>query len=369
MSLTLIPLSGFLGAGKTTAMVAAARLLESSGRTVALITNDQGTDLVDTATARSRGALVDEVTGGCFCCRFDDLAALVDRIAAGGTVDTVMIEAVGSCTDLQATVVRPLRQIYGDALVVAPLTTVVDPFRLQAFSAAWAAGEDSELAYLFDHQLAEADVIAVSKTDVAGPARTGSAVEAVRARYPRARVVPCSSVTGDGLDALVDAWAEPSAAAWDVPIDYDRYAAAEAGLAWLNQRFVVAGVDGDAFDAELWSRTLMETLREACDAAGHVVGHVKLRTTTPAGDVKISLVGGGSVLDETVDEPATQATAVLNTRVECEPEQMDAMLTAAVQAADLLAVSTTVRDGAAVSFKPGYPTPVHRVPAAASAHA
>jgi G3E family GTPase len=363
MSLTVIPLSGFLGAGKTTTMVAAAGVLGRAGRSVALITNDQGADLVDTATARARVEQVDEVTGGCFCCRFEDLSTLVDRLVAEGATDTVVIEAVGSCTDLQATVVRPLRQIYGADLVVAPLTTVVDPYRLRAFSRAWSQGEESELAYLFDRQLAEADVIAVSRADVADPALLATCVATVRERYPHARVVTCSGRSGVGLDELVEAWTQPAAAERDLAIDYDRYAAAEAALAWLNQRFVVTAQDVTALDPVLWSRTVMEELRRACDAGGHVVGHVKLRTSTAAGDVKLSLVGGDAVLDEHVDGLVADAVAVLNTRVACEPEEMDAMLAHAVAAADRVCGTRTRRDGDALSFKPGYPTPVHRLPA------
>src|SRR5262249_20109987 len=106
-----IPLGGFLGAGKTTTMLAAARLLERRGERVSLITNDQGADLVDTQLARAAGfAGVGEITGGCFCCRFDDLADVVRRLSDQVNPTVVIAEAVGSCTDLQSTVVRPLRR-------------------------------------------------------------------------------------------------------------------------------------------------------------------------------------------------------------------------------------------------------------------
>ena len=42
-----IMIGGFLGAGKTTCVAALAEHLSSSGRTVGLITNDQGRELVD----------------------------------------------------------------------------------------------------------------------------------------------------------------------------------------------------------------------------------------------------------------------------------------------------------------------------------
>ena len=42
-------IGGFLGAGKTTSVAALAQHLTDAGRTVGLITNDQGRELVDTA--------------------------------------------------------------------------------------------------------------------------------------------------------------------------------------------------------------------------------------------------------------------------------------------------------------------------------
>lgn len=69
----LVLLGGFLGAGKTTTMIKSALKLEKEGYRVAIVTNDQGKELIDTELARANGLESKEVTGGCFCCQFDDL--------------------------------------------------------------------------------------------------------------------------------------------------------------------------------------------------------------------------------------------------------------------------------------------------------
>src|SRR6202789_4353035 len=69
----LAVVGGFLGAGKTTLILTAAGLLQQRGLRVAAILNDQGDDLVDTHYAGRHGIACDQVTGGCFCCRFPDL--------------------------------------------------------------------------------------------------------------------------------------------------------------------------------------------------------------------------------------------------------------------------------------------------------
>src|SRR2546429_7469822 len=104
----IVLLGGFLGAGKTTTMLAAARHFEAAGERVAVVTNDQGADLVDTGLSRTAGLAAAEVTGGCFCCRFDDLVEVITRLRAEHDPTVVVAEAGGSCTHPQSTVVPPL---------------------------------------------------------------------------------------------------------------------------------------------------------------------------------------------------------------------------------------------------------------------
>src|SRR5882672_63429 len=112
--LRFVPIGGFLGAGKTTTMLKIGQMLEARGERVAVVTNDQGANLVDTELSRSANLTgVGEITGGCFCCKFDDLAAVIRELRGEVDPTVIIAEAVGSCTDLQATVVRPLRQLHG----------------------------------------------------------------------------------------------------------------------------------------------------------------------------------------------------------------------------------------------------------------
>jgi G3E family GTPase len=124
-----IMIGGFLGAGKTTAVAKLAQHLSSQGRRVGLITNDQGSELVDTALLRSRGFATEEIPGGCFCCRFNSLVDAAKRLSAEAPPDVFIAEPVGSCTDLVATVTYPLRRIYGERFTIAPLSVLVDPVR------------------------------------------------------------------------------------------------------------------------------------------------------------------------------------------------------------------------------------------------
>lgn len=364
MVVKLIALSGFLGAGKTTTMVATARALQEKGHRVAVVTNDQGTELVDTKLVRSQLDEVAEVTGGCFCCRFEDLMKVLDTLMADGEVDTVIAEAVGSCTDLQATVVRPLRKYHGARFTVAPLVTVVDPLRLRAFRRAAERGEpESDLSYLFGRQLAEADVIGINKIDIVKPDQVAAEVAALSDRYPAARVVPYSARTGGGLAELLAALDGTAAVLADLDVDYDRYAAAEAQLAWLNQEFRVTATTVP-FSPLAWGMAVLGHLAEFAEREQATVGHAKLTLDAPTGMTKLSLTGAREPsVDLAVDAPTEGATAIVNARVACEPDALDAALLAAVERADA-ALATRSEPGGATSFKPSYPRPVHRLSAA-----
>ena len=53
--------------------------LTGRGLRAGLVTNDQGRGLVDTVLAQAHATPVEEVVGGCFCCRF---TSLVEAVAA-----------------------------------------------------------------------------------------------------------------------------------------------------------------------------------------------------------------------------------------------------------------------------------------------
>ena len=86
---------GFLGAGKTTLLARATEQLVRQGKRVGLITNDQVANLVDTAILKEVSDAVQEVAGGCFCRRFDELMAAMDQLVDTGVPEMLIGEPVG----------------------------------------------------------------------------------------------------------------------------------------------------------------------------------------------------------------------------------------------------------------------------------
>src|SRR5262249_55343823 len=162
-----IMIGGFLGAGKTTAMTQLAKRFADRRRTVGLSRNDQSSGLVDTALFRSKGFPVEEIPGGCFCCRFDSLVEAAHKLDETARPDVFVAEPVGSCTDLVATVSYPLRTMYGERFDVAPMSVLVDPVRAaRIFGLDETGAQFSEkVIYVYRKQLEEADIIVVNKCD------------------------------------------------------------------------------------------------------------------------------------------------------------------------------------------------------------
>src|SRR5262245_29408102 len=155
--LRFLLVGGFLGAGKTTAMGRLARHYQGQGLNVGLVTNDQAEDLVDTRSLKAQGFPVEEVAGACFCCRFDELVDKVGKLGSNRP-DVIIAEPVGSCTDLVATVVQPLRDIYEDRFRVGPFGVLFKPSHgLRILRGDGKTGFSPKAAYIFRKQLEEAD--------------------------------------------------------------------------------------------------------------------------------------------------------------------------------------------------------------------
>jgi Ni2+-binding GTPase involved in maturation of urease and hydrogenase len=358
-----VMVGGFLGAGKTTALVKAGEYLVAQGRRVGLIMNDQSDGLVDTALVRSRHLPVEEIAGGCFCCRFNSLVDAAARLDAAARPDVFLAEPVGSCTDLSATVSLPLRHMYGEQYQVAPLSVLVDPDRaLRVLGIEPGRSFSEKVLYVYRKQLEEADVLVINKIDTTDAARLATLRAALADRFPAARVVEISARTGAGLGAWIDGLFAHQGSGRVLDIDYDTYAGGEALLGWLNGTVTFS----DAADADELLLAIARHVHEALAADGLEIAHLKL-TLTPAHGGGISVVN--AVRTDRVPEFAFRLEAevdggeiTLNLRAEADPSRLDAIVRGALDAESRpRGIALTLQH--LESFRPGRPVPTHRMAA------
>src|SRR5215204_340604 len=114
----LFLIGGFLGSGKTTAISPACSLYLERGQKVAVITNDQGEQLVDTAFIKSGGIITQQVSNGCFCCNYGKLSEKISSLHEEHFPEIIFAESVGSCTDLIATITKPFAKTHPDVEVL-----------------------------------------------------------------------------------------------------------------------------------------------------------------------------------------------------------------------------------------------------------
>src|SRR5437588_3068699 len=203
-AIRFIMIGGFLGAGKTTTIGRLARYYLAQGRKVGLVTNDQAQDLVDTHSLREQGFAVEEVAGACFCCKFDDLLDKVGKLEAGQRPDVILAEPVGSCTDLVATVIQPLKDLYAGRFTVAPYAVLFKPGHgIRILEGRSGGGFSPKAAYIFTKQLEEADAIVLNRIDEMRPAAVDEMAELVAARFPGTPILRMSAKTGQGFEGLV----------------------------------------------------------------------------------------------------------------------------------------------------------------------
>src|SRR5688572_18392018 len=228
-TIRFIMVGGFLGAGKTTTLGRLARHYMNRGQKVGLVTNDQAQDLVDTHTLREQGFSVEEVAGACFCCKFDDLLDKVGKLEAGQRPNVILAEPVGSCTDLIATVVQPLKDLYGARFAVAPYPVLFKPSHgLKILRGEKSAGFSPKAAYIFHKQLEEADAILINRIDELPAPEVDELVKLLSEQYPGVPVLRVSAKTGHGFDALIGLLDQQGNFGRKVlDIDYDTYAAGE----------------------------------------------------------------------------------------------------------------------------------------------
>jgi G3E family GTPase len=359
-STRLVLVGGFLGAGKTTWIEAAARRLVARGLKPAVITNDQAVNLVDTGTIERAGLPVAEVAGGCFCCRFEDLTGAALKLKRNFDPDVMLAEPVGSCTDLSATDMQPLKQYFSATLSPAPFSVLMDPDRFRdciAGGSACALPEDAR--YILDKQVEEADVLLLNKADRLGQEEQIAVERMLTCRFPGRDVRVVSAASGAGVDDWLDmVLTDQTAGGRIVDVDYDRYADGEAALGWLNATVQVAATDGKA-DWEGYGRRLFGRFHERFRNAGAEVAHLKMALVAAGGRLQISLTGTKREPGFRIDGGLSGPSAVLtvNARVAASPKSLREIVEDEVNAYDPTFETDVV---SLTCFSPSRPLPVHR---------
>lgn len=348
---------GFLGAGKTTFLWQVAQKLMKQGSNVGLITNDQAPELVDSALLSQNNLQVAEVSGSCFCCNFNGFTDAIQRIRKEASADVIVAEPVGSCADLSATIMQPLKQYWNSEIQVSPLSVLADPTRLDAILNGEDAGLHPDAAYIYRKQLEESDIILINKSDILSAEALSSLKECTAQMFPSATIYAVSALTGEGIDQWLEEVLSATAAGKRlVEMDYDIYANGEAVLGWLNGTLLLRG---EATDWNAFTRELLTDLAAVFDRDNLAVGHVKVIAESGKNYVVANLTGKADTLSLRGSAGESESIKlIVNARVETSPENLDQIVKAAL--AKLIDNKYSEEVLAWRYLQPGRPQPTHR---------
>lgn len=178
-----IAFTGFLGSGKTTAILAVARALGERGERVAIVENERGAIGVDGPYLESQGLGVREISDTCICCDIQSNLGHTIRLLDSLYQPTwVLVEASGVAHPDELGNTIEDEDIDG---AVWSMVALIDAVR---FDQLWP--DIGGLGYLLRWQVERADIVLLTKPDAVEPSRLEATLDTLRAVRADVPIVP-----------------------------------------------------------------------------------------------------------------------------------------------------------------------------------
>jgi G3E family GTPase len=182
-------LGGFLGSGKTTALMGLARYLTEASASeremkVVILENEVGEVGIDDAYLRGGGLTVNNLFSGCACCTVSgEFVTAVSRIRTKLDPEWIVIETTGVAYPAS------MRENLKNALGIDSLICIlVDASRWSRLF--------TPLRGLLRDQLDGADTVLVNKVDIAGEEKIAKVEEDILGLEPKSEILKISAVEG-----------------------------------------------------------------------------------------------------------------------------------------------------------------------------
>lgn len=327
--------SGFLGAGKTTTMIALAEHMDKAYGKVGLIANDLGANLVDTNLTQTAGCTIEEIASGCICYQMDNTIDKIRRLRDKDDAVFVMSDIPGCGVGALDHVYHRLADERADEFVLAPFTVIVDPERLRMIMPEKADIHlPEELVYLLKLQLEEADLVVLNKADLLDDTDIDRYVAFLKEACPDIPVLVISALKRTGIADLAGFITSNESALKNFSVrDDEKFADAEAKLTWYNRRMFFKTLDGSKIDCNAVVEDLIEGIRMGLIERKRNVPHLKTFATAGAGDFnKCSLIG----VDYDIEKAASfirdhkKMSMIINARAVCESRPLARLVDDAV---------------------------------------
>ncbi len=319
--------SGFLGAGKTSSMIA---LTKHSGKT-AMITNDLGgKGLADDRLAKLQGCSAFEITGDCICYQNEKLMEMLEELFAAG-YELVISDIPGFGVGALEHVYHGLQEKFPGACELSPFTVLVEPETVALLR----GGFEGDMAYILNTQLVEADLIALNKCDSIDEDERALCESWLRENYPQAKIIAISARENLNIDTLYEALINGHASMHRPDIGYggDAFNRIMEQVCEYNMAYHAA-VCCETFDGNAYLSDLAEAVMAAVKAEKAEMPHMKILSWEPEGEyAKLDMMGTGRPVEvnRRFPRPCTELAVVLNSSAFGDIQALDMALSAAVE--------------------------------------
>ena len=324
--------SGLLGAGKTTTMIAFSRDIQRRGLgSCAVIANDLGAgNIVDAEFCAAAGVMTLHVSGGCICYQHENLVDRIHKLEASGA-DIIFSDIPGCGIGARDHVYMELEENEPSEFHLMPFTCIVDPERIRMVMP-----EDAELhlpeemKFLLDAQMAEADLIVLNKIDTISVEERERILDFIKGIYPNTKLMAMSAITNEGVGDVVDYLLANESPADHREIGYESQAFvdAEEKMGWYNTRVFMQQRNDRNIDFNAVIGDIFEGIREGLKAKGGNVPHLKMFAADSEEELtdffKASMIGidYDVIYDRKLDRKYSALSLIINARCAAEAELM-----------------------------------------------
>jgi len=270
----------------------------------------------------------------------------------------IFAESVGSCTDLIATVARPLSTFYPETDIV--ITTFADASLLSSIITGSSSFLNDEVQYIYKNQLAEADILIINKIDLIKQEELSLIKKIIDEDYADKTVLYQNSLDQNDIHrwlknlhqyTLTNNRKSPD-------IDYDIYAAGEAMLAWLDEHIEISTIN---YTASQVAFTIIEKIVTDIKRLDLTIGHLKFFIDDGIHQQKISFTANTneSAVLNTLNK-SNRVSLLINARIQTSADQLKALVEEVINSI-ALQTNSKIKIKTISSFQPGYPNPTYRM--------